>query len=262
MLYLDLDKYKKKEVLDIPKFAFENLSTDVFISKIYENRKKHTAVDSIGNKYKIRKQNGSVRGVYSDIFFNIKEVFNTEKIEYDNFNQTTTYAYGDNKLFEINSEYVLKHKNNNYDFSTYTHIHYYKNGKIKFISNQAYLFGGFDAGIWQFFNDRGKKVSELNFDNYFKLTFIDVYDLLKDFFYYLDEKKPTLERSFNNKEGYWICYLSSYCSVPKVIIINDKTGEFIYPKSGENIEKFYFRDFERKLIEDFMNDGYYKVIDN
>lgn len=259
---LYLDSFDKNEVPEIPNNILIGSSIDEVIQKIYKYRQKSIEIDSINYTYRIGKKNKT--GLWFNTYsssqyesYDICEQFgsDTYNSNYD-YNQNVYYDYNEqNKFLSVSNEYTLKHKEKLYNFSTKTRIDYSVNGK-KLLVSKAFLFDEFDAGKWQIFNYKGKIINELNFDKKFKLTFIDVFNILKDFFYFLDldSDEITLERSFNEKEAHWVCRIQTYCF--KAIIINDKTGELSYENNPDALEKYLFRDYEYKLIEDFLKEYY------
>lgn len=259
--YLYLDSFDKNEIPEIPVNILIGTSIDEMTQKIYKYRQKSIKIDSLNYTYRIGKKNKT--GLWFNSYsssqydnYDICEQFGSDifNSKYD-YNQNVYYDYNEqNKLLSVSNEYTLKHKEKLYDFSTKTRVDYSVSGK-KIVVSKAFLFGEFDAGNWQIFNNKGKIINELNFDKKFKLNFIDVFNKLKDFFYFLDldSDEITLERSFNEKDAYWVCRIqTAYCF--KAIIINDKTGELSYVNNPDALEKYLFRDYEYKLIEDFMNE--------
>lgn len=260
---LYLDNFDKNEIPSIPSKILMGSSLDEIIQNIYEYRQKLLGIDSINCTYRIGKKN--IAGLWFNTHLSSKyenyeiceqfgsDIYNS-KFDY---NQNVYYDYNEvNKLISVSNEYTLKHNNKLYSFSTESRIDYSANGK-KLVLSKAVLFDEIEAGRWQIYNNKGKLIKELNFDKKFKLTFIDVFNILKDFFYFLDLNNDniTIERSFNEEKAYWICKMqNTYCF--KAIIINDKTGEILYGNNADILKQYLFRDYENKLIEDFLKNFY------
>lgn len=257
---LYLDRFDKNEIPEIPVNILIGTSIDEMKQKIYEYRQKSIEIDSLNYTYRIGRKNKA--GLWFDSYsssqyesYDICEQFGSDiyNSKYD-YNQNVYYDYNEqNKLLSVSNEYTLKHKEKLYVFSTKTRIDYSVNGK-KLVVSKAHLFDEFDAGKWQILDSKGKIINELNFDKKFSLNFIDVFNKLKDFFYFLDLEgdEIILERSFNENEAYWVCKIqTAYCF--KAIIINDKSGELSFEDNPDVLEKYLFRDYEFKLIEDFLN---------
>lgn len=260
---LYLDSFDKNEIPSIPIKILVGSSIDEILQNIYEYRLKTFEIDSINCTYRIGKQN--IEGLWFNTHFSSKyenyeicEQFGSDiyNSRFD-FNQNVYYDYNElNELVSVNNEYTLKYNNKLYNFSTETRIDYSVSGK-KIVMSKAFLFDEFEAGKWQIYNNKGKLINELNFDKKFKLTFIDVFNILKDFFYLLDidNESITLERSFNEEDAYWICKMQTDYYF-KAIIINDKTGEILYENNTNILKQYLFRDYENKLIEVFLSDFY------
>lgn len=260
---LYLDSFDKNEIPSIPIKILVGSSIDEILQNIYEYRLKTFEIDSINCTYRIGKQN--IEGLWFNTHFSSKyenyeicEQFGSDiyNSRFD-FNQNVYYNYNElNELVSVNNEYTLKYNNKLYNFSTETRIDYSVSGK-KIVMSKAFLFDEFEAGKWQIYNNKGKLINELNFDKKFKLTFIDVFNILKDFFYLLDidNESITLERSFNEEDAYWICKMQTDYYF-KAIIINDKTGEILYENNTNILKQYLFRDYENKLIEVFLSDFY------
>lgn len=260
---LYLDSFDKNEIPSIPSKNLIGSSIDEILHNIYEYRQKSIEIDSINCTYRIGKKN--IEGLWFNTHFSSKyenyeicEQFGSDiyNSKFD-FNQNVYYDYNElNKLVSVYNEYTLKYNNKLYNFSTETRIDYSVNGK-KLVLSKAFLFDEFDAGRWQIYNNKGKLIDELNFDKKFKLTFIDVFNKLKDFFYSLnlDNDSIIIERSFNEEDAYWICKIETEYFF-KAIIINDKTGEILYENNPNILKQYLFREYENKLIEDFLSNFY------
>ncbi|HLN96347.1 MAG TPA: hypothetical protein VK183_12005 [Flavobacterium sp.] len=174
---------------------------------------------------------------------------------------TLEYWFSSTRIIEANNIYRFWTHDSSYQVYTRTEFRYYQNGGIQ--SEQSYggFFDreGFNAGVWQLFDAKGKTVFKLDFDGHFRMNELEVLHQIRELFYFLETESALIYRGFDKKQAYWVVLFGGCDSGDgkvKGVVIDDGTGQVIYENDAAALKAYLFEADQQKMVDDFVNRYY------
>lgn len=110
----------------------------------------------------------------------------------------------------------------------YGYKEFYQNGQLR-ISGKYFIAGNFKSGIWNEFDEHGKTISNINYDEQYRLDLDSIFKILEDkkIPFSRENKYNKILRSKDNSQATWFVEWQIVYNRIEQLYIDDATGKVI-----------------------------------